>query len=246
MSDSTKKEVKLTTNVNAIDFTKKIEPGTLIMAIQKDLIRVNDFAITQERPTTYVLSDFNIQLKAVVTQDADKTMIILPSRPGELDPNLLSLVNITLKPIPLTAKPSTESRPVETIEGIGLATAERLRNIGIKTLKDLAHASSQNLINIGIPKVKAEQFISMAKLMMKSNISGVYGIDEQAAELLVAAAKIDSKEELARSDPEQLHKVLTEAIKTKKVKVPSKYSLTVEDIKAWVASAEAITREANF
>ena len=41
---------------------------------------------------------------------------------------------------------------------------------------------------------EAAEFVSMAKLMVKSNIAGVDGVDEQVAELLVAN-KIDSKEQ---------------------------------------------------
>jgi hypothetical protein len=240
LSTESNKNVRLVKKVSAVDFSQKIDPGTLIMALQKDLVRVHDFAMSQERPTTYVLSDFNIQLKAIVTQEKDKTMIVLPSKPGELDPNLLSLVNITLKPIPLQVKPTTEIRPVEAIEGIGLAIGERLRTRGIQTVSDLAQASSQTLIELNIPRKKAEEFISMSKLMLKSNIAGVEGVDEQAAELLVVAGKIDSKEKLAQANPEQLYRVINEAIETKKVKIPAKRALAVEDVKRWVDSAKAI------
>lgn len=240
LSTESNKNVRLVKKVSAVDFSQKIDPGTLIMALQKDLVRVHDFAMSQERPTTYVLSDFNIQLKAIVTQEKDKTMIILPSKPGELDPNLLSLVNITLKPIPLQVKPTTEIRPVEAIEGIGLAIGERLRTRGIQTVSDLAQASSQTLIELNIPRKKAEEFISMSKLMLKSNIAGVEGVDEQAAELLVVAGKIDSKEKLAQANPEQLYRVINEAIETKKVKIPAKRALAFEDVKRWVDSAKAI------
>jgi hypothetical protein len=240
LSTESNKNVRVVKKVSAVDFSQKIDPGTLIMALQKDLVRVHDFAMSQERPTTYVLSDFNIQLKAVVTQEKDKTMIVLPSKIGELDPNLLSLVNITLKPIPLPVKPTTEIRPVEAIEGIGLAIGERLRTRGIQTVSDLAQASSQTLIELNIPRKKAEEFISMSKLMLKGNIAGVEGVDEQAAEMLVVAGKIDSKEKLAQANPEQLLRVINEAIEAKKVKIPAKRALAVEDVKRWVNSAKAI------
>lgn len=248
MSDASK-EVKLTTTVSAVDFAKRISPSTLISSIQKDLVRVHDIAMAENKPTTFVLSDFNIQLKAIVTQDADKAMIILPTRPGEIDPSILSSVNITLKPIPLTVSPTVSSgvgiKPVEAIQGIGLATGEKLRKIGIQTVSDLAVASQQQIIDAGVTKAKAEEFISMAKLMVKGDIAGIEGIDEQTAELLVVAARVDSKEKLAEADPEALYRLLTQAIETKQVKVPARYSITLEEVKTMVISAQSVTEAAK-
>ncbi|MCW4005678.1 MAG: DUF4332 domain-containing protein [Candidatus Bathyarchaeota archaeon] len=221
-----------------LEFTRKIDPGTLVMSIQKDLIRVNDFAMSQERPTTYVLSDFNIQLKAVVSQESEKTMIILPTKPDELDPNSMSLVNISLKPIPTNVKPSTNTRPIEAIEGIGLLTANKLREIGIHTIADLALASPKDITKVGVPSKQASEFIGMAKLMTKSNMAGIDGVDEPAAELLVVGGKIDSKEKLAQANPEELYKNLTAAAKTKKVQLPTGFKLAPDDVARWVSSAK--------
>ncbi|MCW3996230.1 MAG: DUF4332 domain-containing protein [Candidatus Bathyarchaeota archaeon] len=245
MSEDANKEVKLSTTVSAVDFAKRISPSTLISSIQKDLVRVHDIAMAETKPTTFVLSDFNIQLKAVVTQEADKAMLVLPTQPGAIDPNILSSVNITLKPIPLTVSPTAPTgagiKPVEAIQGIGLVLGERLRKVGIETVADLAVAPTQKIIDAGIPKAKAEEFVSMAKLMVKGEIAGVEGVDEQTAELLVVAAKIDSKEKLAQADPETLYKVLNEAIVSKRVKLPARYTLTIEDVKTMVNSAQAVT-----
>lgn len=60
--------------VNKLDFVRKVDSGSLIMSLQRDLMRVHDFAMAQDRSTTYVLSDFSIQLKAVVSQEDDKTV----------------------------------------------------------------------------------------------------------------------------------------------------------------------------
>jgi hypothetical protein len=154
--------------------------------------------MAQERSTTFVLADFTIQLKAVVTQEGEKTLFALPTKQGELDPNLMSTVNMTLRPIPLEVKPTSSRKPVEAIEGIGTVIGERLRAIGIETVSDLAIASPEQLVKANVTQKKAAEFISMAKLMVKSNIAGVEGVDEQVAELLFAS-KIDSKEKLART-----------------------------------------------
>ncbi len=135
---------------------------------------------------------------------------------------------------------------MEAIEGIGPVIGEKLRNIGIYTVSDLALAQKADLTKLAIPSKKAEEFISMAKLMVKSDIAGVEGVDEQVAEMLVVGAKIDSKEKLSQADPEALTQALTEAIKAGTVKVPKTTRLTVEDTTRWVDSAKAIVERTRI
>ena len=225
---------------NKKEFTVKVDAATFITSIQRDLLRVHDFAMSQERPTTYVLSDFNLQLKAVVTQQADRPILVFPSRPGEIDPNTMSSINLTLRPVPLAVRPVTKPRPVDSIEGIGPVMAGKLREAGIHTVTDLALASPEALARLEIPKRKADEIIGMARLMVKGDMSGVEGIDEQAAELLVVVARIDSKEKLAQSNPDELYNTLIEAIKSGKVRVPRGYSLAKEDVARWINSSKAI------
>lgn len=222
-------------------FPTKVDSATLITAIQKDLLRVHDFAMAQNRSTTFVLADFSMQLKAVVTQEGEKTLFALPTKQGELDPNLMSTVNISLRPIPLDVKPvsGTGKKPVEVIEGIGSVIGEKLRARGIETISDLAVASKEEVAKAGVSQKKATEFISMAKLMVKSDIAGVDGVDEQVAELLVAS-NIDSKEKLAEMSPEKLITVLDETLKSGKAKVPKTYRLTVEDSARMITSAKTI------
>jgi ribosomal protein S13 len=152
----------------------------------------------------------------------------------------MSTLNLTLRPIPLAVKPVTSTRPVESIEGIGSVLGDRLRDIGINTVSDLALASPQDLSQVKISSKKASEFISMAKLMVKSYIAGVEGVDEQVAELLVVGAKIDSKEKLAEMSPQELTSKISEAIKTGTVKVPKSFRLTGEDTQKWVESAKTL------
>ncbi len=220
-------------------FASKVDSATLITSIQKDLLRVHDFAMAQERSTTFVLADFTLQLKAVVTQEGEKTLFALPTKQGDLDPNTLSTLNLTLRPIPLEVKPVSGRRPVEAVEGIGPVIGERLRAMGIETVSDLAVASTDDLVKADVSRKKAAEFISMAKLMAKSTIAGVEGVDEQVAELLVAS-KIDSKEKLASTAPEELVRIMDDAVKSGKAKVPKTYRLTVEDSKRMIDSAKTI------
>ncbi|MGD6807716.1 MAG: DUF4332 domain-containing protein [Candidatus Bathyarchaeia archaeon] len=224
-----------------VAFPTKVDSATLITAIQKDLLRVHDYAMAQDRSTTFVLADFSMQLKAVVTQEGEKTLFALPTKQGELDPNLMSTINVTLRPIPLEVKNVSVNgrKPVEVIEGIGTAIGEKLRAIGIETISDLAVASKEDLAKAGVSAKKATEFISMAKLMVKSDVAGVDGVDEQVAELLVAS-KIDSKEKLAEMAPEELVNVLNETLKSGRAKVPKTYRLTLEDSTRLIDSAKTI------
>jgi hypothetical protein len=249
MSGSNEKLVKTSTNQNLTaekivdtktSFASKVDSATLITSIQRDLLRVHDFAMAQERSTTFVLADFTLQLKAVVTQEGEKTLFALPTKQGDLDPNTLSTLNLTLRPIPIEVKPASDRKPVEAIEGIGPVIGQKLRNLGIETVSDLALASTDDVVKADVPRKKAAEFISMAKLMAKSNIAGVEGVDEQVAELLVTGGRIDSKEKLAQTTPEELVKVLDEAIKSGKVKVPKSFSVSVQDSKRWIDSAKAM------
>ncbi|MEM3737574.1 MAG: DUF4332 domain-containing protein [Candidatus Bathyarchaeia archaeon] len=223
-------------------FAVKIEPNSLIKSIQRDLINVDEFATKQERPTTYVVSDFNLQLKAVVSKDGERVALILPSRPGEIDPNLMSTVNLALKPVPVT--PPTVRKPhpaesVEVIEGIGPEIAKKLRSIAVNTVSDLALSSVDSLKRASISEKVARELIGMAKLMVKSELAGLSGVDEEAAELLVRGARIDSKEKLAEANPEELYAKLKETVDKRAVRLPKGYTFTVDDVKRWVESAKA-------
>lgn len=226
-------------------FALTVEPSTLIKAIQSDLLKVDEFALKQERSTTYIVSNLDIQLKAVVTQKDDKVALVLPSKADEIRPELLSTINITLKPIPLPyreVKPQSQTqqpkpRPVEAIEGIGTKLGSILRDKGLRTVADLARASTKDLVAIGIDEKRASKFIGMARLMAMSEFVGLEGVDEQTAELLVIAGKIDSLEMLAKSEPQGLFNMLSNAIKEGRVKVAREYRLSIDDVKGWIESA---------
>ena len=69
----------------------------------------------------------HLQLKAVVTQEGEKTLFALPTKQGDIDPNTMSTLSLTLRPIPIEVKPASSKKPVEAIEGIGPVIGERLR-----------------------------------------------------------------------------------------------------------------------
>ena len=222
-------------------FSQKVPLDSFVKSIQTDLIKVDEFIAKQERPTTYVVSDLNMQLKSVVTRDGDRLTLALPSRPDEIDPNLMSTINLSLKPIPqvlsqIKKPPSAED--VEVIEGIGPEIGASLRTIGIRTVGDLAVSSVDALKGINISENRAMKFTGMAKLMIKSDLAGIAGVDEEAAELLVRGAKIDSKRKLAEANPEELLTKLKDAVEKREVRIPQRYKFTIDDVKKWIESAK--------
>jgi sRNA-binding regulator protein Hfq len=216
-----------------------VEPLVFIKSLQRDLIDAHLHAIKQETDTTYVISDLNIQLKALVTQRGNATVLSLPASKEDLTfKDAMSTISINMKPVPLLTQPKPKaSIPVESIEGIGTKIGNILRSRNINTVRDLASADVKDLISVGISEKMAREFIGMARLMLESEFAGIEGIDEQAAELLIRAGKVDSKEKLASSDPQELFNVINNGIKEGLVKVPRDYTLTLDDVKRWIESA---------
>jgi len=216
-----------------------VQVGEFIKSLQRDLINVHQYAIKQETDTTYVISDLNIQLKALVTQSGNMTVFGLPASKEDLAfKDAMSTISISMKPIPLLTQPRPKaSLPVESMEGIGTKIGSILRSRNINTVMDLALADVKDLISVGISEKMAREFVGMARLMVESEFAGIEGIDAQAAELLVRAAKVDSKEKLAESDPQELFNTINKGIKEGLVKVPRDYTLTLDDVKRWIESA---------
>ncbi len=216
-----------------------IQPMEFIKALQRDLINAHLHAIKQDVDTTYVISDLNIQLKALVTQKENMIVFSLPASKEDLTfKDAMSTISIDLKPIPLLTQPKSKALPVESIEGVGTKIGNILRSRNINNVKDLALADVNDLIGLGISEKKARELIGMARLMLMSEFVGIESIDDQAAELLVRVGKVDSKEKLANSDPQELFNAINKGIKEGLVKVPKGYTLTLDDVKRWIESAK--------
>jgi hypothetical protein len=55
---------------------------------------------------------------------------------------------------------------------------------------------------------------------------------------LVKGASIHSLEQLSAFEPEQLKQTLRDALSAGRVKVPRRFSFTVDDVASWVQSAK--------
>jgi len=78
----------------------KIAPKDLITGIQRSLEEADDRAKTVDRETTFIVSDLKITLKTVLTAEKEEPRFILPVRTGEIKPEEMSTVEISIKPIP--------------------------------------------------------------------------------------------------------------------------------------------------
>lgn len=118
-------------------FEAKVDPESLIKSMQAALLNAHDFATKQTGPTTYVISEFSLQLKTVVSQEAGKTVFILPSRPGEIDPNLMSTAQITIRPVPHNIGAQPGHPPSGLASSTPEATSVRPRSSTVKAGKNV-------------------------------------------------------------------------------------------------------------
>jgi hypothetical protein len=225
-------------------FKIEIKPSSFIQSIQQDLLKVDEFAMKQQRNTTYIISDFNIQLKAVVTRKDEGVIWALPSTQEDIKPELLSTINVSIKPIPLPYKeePISPTAPAGSIQlppnNIGDIVKEpdiikRINEKGINTVQDLARTSSTTLAEIGIKEDMANKLINKARLIAKSEFAGL--VEDEVAELLIMA-NINTREELKKSNSEELFNILINIInKDKRFK---RVKLTLDDVKKLIELAQ--------
>ncbi len=225
-------------------FKTEVKPSSFIQSIQQDLLKVDEFAMKQQGNTTYIISDFNMQLKAVVTRKDEDVIWALPSTQEDIKPELLSIINVSIKPIPLPYKeepisPATLDKSAKLPpKNIGDIVKEqdivkRINEKGINTIQDLARTSSTTLVEIGIKEDMANKLINKARLIAKSEFAGL--VEDEVAELLIMA-NINTREELKKSNSEELFNILTNIInKDKRFK---RVKLTLDDVKKLIELAQ--------
>ena len=191
-------------------------------------------------PVNYAISnmEFSVPIKEVEIDKEKRIQVLFPETVEEMSKTQYMKISIKATPKIVPPTKTISKLNVEDIEGIGDIIGGKLRALNITEVSDLALASAEDIYEkINVSEEKAREFISMAKLMVKSSFAGLEGIDEESAELLVKGVKIDSLEKLAVSDATDLFNRLNEAVNKKIVRVPKTYKLTVDDVKRWISSA---------
>ena len=130
--------------------------------------------------------------------------------------------------------------PVREVDGIGDKLGEKLSSMGIPTVGELGLSDVNQVASaLHISEKRAKNFIEMAYLMSRL---AVLGFRDEVVELLVTGAGIRSMEQLSQVEPEGLHHICEEAVSSGKVRVPHKFSFTVENVKSWIKIARDYIR----
>src|SRR5262249_44563101 len=103
------------------------------------------------------------------------------------------------------------SGSLESIEGIGPVTASKLRAVGVNTAADLLNAAGTSSSAAKLAKQLGKGFTktSIRDLAEIVELEGLVGVGAKYSQLLRIAG-INSKKELARRNPAQLHAKLQE------------------------------------
>lgn len=133
----------------------------------------------------------------------------------------------------LLPQPGTKQLPIETIEGIGKAYGDKLREGSIEWVEDLALTTPENVMKLtGVNQPHAQRWIAMARLTWLDDVSN------EDAECIVLGAHITSIEELAVADPDDLYNKVSTAEKFGHVQVPQGYTISKDMVRKWIASAQ--------
>ena len=133
----------------------------------------------------------------------------------------------------LLPQPGMKQLPIETIEGIGKAYGEKLREGSIEWVEDLALTTPDNVMKLtGVNQLHAQKWIAMARLTWLDDVSN------EDAECIVLGAHITSIEELAVADPDDLYNKVSTAEKFGRVQVPQGYTISKDKVRKWIVSAQ--------
>jgi predicted flap endonuclease-1-like 5' DNA nuclease len=131
---------------------------------------------------------------------------------------------------------------LETIEGIGLAYAEKLRAAGIRTVEALLRAGAtpegrkELAQKTGIGDEYILDWVNRADLMR------VRGVGEEYSDLLEKAG-VDTVIELAQRNPDNLHKKLLEVnVEKRLVRRPPTWGMVTR----WVEHAKVLPRVVSY
>jgi predicted flap endonuclease-1-like 5' DNA nuclease len=133
-------------------------------------------------------------------------------------------------------------RPVTSIEGIGPAYGQKLRNAGIRSLADLLKQGSTRSGRAAL----ANQSEISAKLILvwvhQADLRRIWGVGSEYADLL-AAAGVGTVLALAQRNPSNLHQTLVEVNEEKRLvrEVPGQ-----KQVENWIGQAKDLPRVVSF
>jgi predicted flap endonuclease-1-like 5' DNA nuclease len=131
---------------------------------------------------------------------------------------------------------------IEDIEGIGPASATKLREMGISTVEKLLERGATPAGRKEIAATTGLRDDQVLRWVNHADLFRIKGVGAEFAELLEAAG-VDTVSELARRSPANLQKAMAEKNEAKKLtrRVPSEAQVT-----AWVAEAKMLERSVSY
>lgn len=131
---------------------------------------------------------------------------------------------------------------LDTIEGIGPVTADKLKTAGVTTIASLLQkgATKKGRKTIaeesGIDEARVLKFVNHADLMRIKGVGGEY------AELLEATG-VDTVPELSRRNPANLHSAMVE---TNEDKALVRSVASLKQVEGWVEQAKELERAVEY
>lgn len=126
--------------------------------------------------------------------------------------------------------------PVTVISGIGDKLSASLAKMGIRSVGQLSHANTEELSKfLKMNTKRTEDFIERAaKISTLTNL----GLHDNIVELLTKGAGIQSVEELAKANPDQLLKICRSSEVSNRVPSRTRIDLNERTVKSWVQIAQ--------
>lgn len=131
---------------------------------------------------------------------------------------------------------------LETIEGIGGAYAQKLRQAGIATVETLLEKGATPKGREEIAETTGISEKLVLRWVNHADLFRIKGIGEEYADLLEAAG-VDTVVELAQRNPENLYQKMASTNAEKKLvrKMP-----TQAQVGDWIAQAKALPRKVTY
>lgn len=131
---------------------------------------------------------------------------------------------------------------LETIEGIGGAYAQKLRQAGIATIEALLEKGATPKGREEIAETTGISEKLVLRWVNHADLFRIKGIGEEYADLLEAAG-VDTVVELAQRNPEHLYQKMASTNAEKKLvrKMP-----TQSQVGDWIAQAKALPRKVTY
>lgn len=194
----------------------------------------------------FVLREFTIETKAYVEVTSLGTIDYRFVQPGDdIDPNQLSLLRMTLAPVPKKDAAGSISGPaftpfedIEEIQGIGEIYKEKLNRHNIYTVSDLLHAGTRVRSRVELAAMLEVDHKRLGEWLSHAELLTVKEIDARAAEVLFDIG-ITGLEALSQAQADALSEKYNHDVAEKDLAVLKPIDLATAQ--RWISAAKTYT-----